>query len=110
MHFKNVICRVCVRHEGMKVQYGKLDRIAPHSKQLITDFIAAGVVFVCKSFLNTGISSNLKGLADHRIRSKTDIETVFDVFIVIISYSHDRNIFAADMPTCKNTLHSNVYI
>ena len=70
---------------GKMVWYGKPDWIAPPSKQLIVDCIAAGVnslceqpELVCKSFLAMAANSNLNDANDHIIRLEKDIGTIFD--------------------------------
>ena len=60
---------------GNKGQCSTLDQIAFPLKQLTVDWIAAGVMslwkLVHRSFLGTGLSTNLYGADDHRIQLKT---------------------------------------
>ena len=77
--FKNIICTMWIfytRDEAKKVHYGKLNQIAPPSKQLIVDWIPAGIkslyetpYLVCKPFLVTCMNSNLNGADGHIIQS-----------------------------------------
>ena len=65
---------------------GILQWLASPSKQLIVDWIPAGVKSVCMQrlcmknslFLNTDININLNNSSDNMIWSETDIKIIFD--------------------------------
>ena len=84
-----------MRDERENVWCGKLDWIAPPSKQLITDLIAANIDLYVKKqtscinhFRVIGSNSNLNGADDQTIQLETDNEMIF-------KDEHDGEVFMA---------------
>ena len=82
-----------VKDKGKTVRYGKLNWIALPSKQLIVDWITYGIKslqekpkLLYKSFLVTGINSNLNGTDDQMIGLEIDIKMMFNA-------EHDDKVF-----------------
>ena len=72
-----------MREEAQKVRDGSITKISPPSKQLIVDWVAAGVrslrektELVRKSFVVMGINASLNGSDDHLIRSE-EVDAIF---------------------------------
>ena len=74
-----------VRDKGRNLRYCTLYQIFTSSKQLIVEWIAAGLMslhekfkLIYKSFLDTRIINNLNDANYHMIWSKGDIKKTFD--------------------------------
>ena len=72
-----------MHEEAQKVRDGSIPKIKPPTKQLLVDWVAAGVQslrekpeLIRKSFVVTGINASLNGSDDHLIRSE-EVDAIF---------------------------------